>query len=64
MKIVYEVGPEKIAVGGIEFFLNVPKEIDDEMAEKILAKKTIIFKKIDLSAGNAQAEGGINNGTS
>jgi hypothetical protein len=47
MKIVYEVGPEKIAVGGIEFFLNVPKEIDDEMAEKILAKKTIIFRKMD-----------------
>jgi hypothetical protein len=46
MKIAYEVGPEKIAVGGIEFFSGIPKEVPDEAAERILAKKIIIFKKI------------------
>lgn len=51
MKIVYEVGPEKIEVGGIEFFLNQPKEVEDELAEKILAKKTIIFRKIETENG-------------
>ena len=47
MKIAYEVGPEKIEVGGIEFFLGIPKEVEDEMAEKILAKKVIPFKKVE-----------------
>ncbi len=47
MKIQYNDGPEKIAVGGIEFFSGQPKDLPDELAEKILAKKVITFKKVE-----------------
>lgn len=47
MKIIYEMGPLKVGVGGIEFFLGVPKEVPDELGEKILATRVIKFKKVD-----------------
>jgi hypothetical protein len=47
MKIVYEIGPKRIAIGDTEFYLNQPKEVPNDIGEIILKKKTIVFKKVD-----------------
>lgn len=53
MKILYEIGPNKIWIGSvnnrIEFRVGVPEEVPDDLGEQILKKKTIVFKKVQES---------------
>ena len=47
MKIVYELGPERIWIGDLEFQMGVPKDAPDEIAESALREPTIRFKKVE-----------------
>lgn len=48
MKIFYEDGPEKINMGAAGTFnLKEPKEVADDLAEFLLKKQTIKFKKFE-----------------
>lgn len=48
MKIVYEDGPDTIHMGAAgSFNRGEVKDVDDELAEALLKKQTIKFKKIE-----------------
>jgi len=46
MHIFYEEGPPKVTMGAAGTFKRgESRDIDDKLAEQILGKKTIVFKK-------------------
>lgn len=52
MKIVYTQGPERITLGAAGAFRRgEPKDVPDELAERLLAKKSINFEPAEPSAG-------------
>lgn len=62
-KIFYTDGPPKLCMGNILFSINEPKEIEDSIADKLIAKgftlyeepikftKTKIYKSLNLEEG-------------
>ena len=48
MKILYEDGPETISMGAAgSFKRGEPREVADDLAEALLKKQTIKFKKVE-----------------
>jgi hypothetical protein len=47
MKVIYEIGPEIIWIGGVELHAGVPQDVPDEIAETALREPTILFRKIE-----------------
>jgi len=51
MLLKYEIGPARIWIGPInnqiEFQAGVPKEVDDELGDRLLQKKSIVFTKVE-----------------
>lgn len=46
MEIYYEEGPPRVGMGAAGVFeKGVSREIDDELAKQILAKKSVVFKE-------------------
>ncbi len=52
MKIVYTEGPAKVTMGAAGVFRRgEPKDVPDELAERLLAKKSINFEPAEPPAG-------------
>lgn len=48
MKIYYEGGPKKISMGiAGEFIRDEPREVENELAKRLLARKDIKFRKAE-----------------
>ena len=57
MRIVYEEGPETISMGiAGQFNRGEPKEVSAEIAELLLKKQTIKFKKVDEKSSKKKEE--------
>ncbi len=59
MKIVYTEGPDKVTMGAAgEFRRGEPRDVADELAERLLAKKSINFQPAEAPSGGRKRKEG------